>query len=88
MSYNEILNISVDSVTLSNKPLSNLEIIDATKRLSLNWFKEFLRDTLPKKEKLIECGVLNLDSSSGEGTHWVMWFRKGKDKFDFDSYGV
>ena len=29
-----------------------------------------------------------LDSSSGDGTHWVMWFKKGKVKFDFDSYGV
>ena len=27
-------------------------------------------------------------SSSGDGTHWVMWFKKGKDKFYFDSYGV
>ena len=31
MSYSEIPNISVDSVVLPNKPLSNLEIIDATK---------------------------------------------------------
>ena len=22
------------------------------------------------------------------GTHWVMWFKKGNDKFFFDSYGV
>ena len=22
------------------------------------------------------------------GTHWVMWFKTGKDKFYFDSYGV
>ena len=29
-----------------------------------------------------------LDSSSGDGTLWVMWFKKGKDKFYFDSYGV
>ena len=35
-----------------------------------------------------ECGVLNLDSSSGDGTHWVTWFKKGKQKFYFDSYGV
>ena len=48
----------------------------------------FLRDTLPKKPKLNECGILNLDSSSGDGTHWVMWFKKGKDKLYFDSYGV
>ena len=34
ISYNEIPNILVGSVTSPNKPLSNLEIIDATKRLS------------------------------------------------------
>ena len=84
-----IPNILVDSVVLPNKPLSNLEIIDATKKLSLDGFRGiFLRDTLPTKTKLNECGVLNLDSSSGDGTHWVTWFKKGKKKFYFDSYGV
>ena len=48
----------------------------------------FLRDTLPTKTKLNECVILNLDSSSGDGTHWVMLFKKGKVKFYFDSYGV
>ena len=73
MSYNEIQNILVDSVTLPNKPLSNLEIIDAAKRLSVKGFRGvFLRDNLPKKAKLNECGILNLDSSSGDGTHLVM----------------
>ena len=47
-----------------------------------------MRDTLLKKLKLNECGILNLDSSSGDGTHWVMWFKKGKYTFYFDSYGV
>ena len=84
-----IPNILVDSVVLPNKPLSNLEIIDAAKKLSLDVFRGvFLRDTLPTKTKLNECGILNLNSSSGDGTHWVMWFKKGKDKFYFDSYGV
>ena len=51
MSYSEIPNILVDSVTLPNKPLSNLEIIHAAKRLSVNGFRgEFLRDTLPTKQ--------------------------------------
>ena len=48
----------------------------------------FLRDTLPTKTKLNECGTLNLDSSSGDGTHFVMWFKKGKNKLYFDSYEV
>ena len=86
MSYNEIPNILVDSVSLTNKPLSNLELIGAAKRLSLYGFRGvFLRDTLPKKAKSNECGILNLDSSSGDRTHWVMWLKKGKDKFYFDS---
>ena len=48
----------------------------------------FATHTLPKKAKLNECGILNLESSSGDGTHWVMWFKNGKDKFHFNSYGV
>ena len=39
MSYNEIPNILVDSVSLSNKPISNHEIIDAAKRLPLYGFR-------------------------------------------------
>ena len=79
MSYNEIPNILVDSVSLPNKPFSNLEIIDAAKKLSLYAFRgAFLWDTLRTKTKLNKCGILNLDSSSGDGTHWVMWFKKRK----------
>ena len=41
-----IPNILVDSVVLPNKQLSNLEIIDAAKKLSLDGFRGvFLRDT-------------------------------------------
>ena len=77
MSYNELPNILVDSVALPNKPLLNLEIIDAAKKLSLYGFRGvFFRDILPKKPKLNECGILNLDSSSGDGTHWFMWLKK------------
>ena len=39
MSYIEIPNILVDSVTFPNKPLSNLEIVDSAKRLSVNGFR-------------------------------------------------
>ena len=76
MSYNEIPNIVVDSVVLPNKSFSNIKVIDTANSLSLDGFKRvFLRDTLPKKAKLSECGILNLDSS-GYGTHWVIWFKK------------
>ena len=53
MSWYIIPNILVDSVVLPNKPLSNLEIIDAAKKLSLDGFRGvYLRDTLPKKRKI------------------------------------
>ena len=77
MIYNEIRNILVDSVVLLNKPLSNREIIDAPKSyhcVDLEGY--FFRDTLPKKAKLNECGISNLDSSSGDGTHWLCGSKK------------
>ena len=53
MSYTEIPNILVDSVAIPNKPLLNLKIIDAAKKLSLYEFRGVsLRDTLPKKSKI------------------------------------
>ena len=51
MSYNEIPNILVDSIFLPNKPLSNLEIIDAAKKVSRYGFRGvFLRDTCYKNK--------------------------------------
>ena len=51
-------NILVDSVVLLSKLRSNLEIIDAARKLSLYGFRGvLLRNTLPKKAKLNECGI-------------------------------
>ncbi|KAF0716965.1 Uncharacterized protein FWK35_00033782, partial [Aphis craccivora] len=56
--------------------------------LKINHFHGvFLRDSLPKKLHAIECGILNLDISSGDGSHWIA-FHKNKDKvIYFDSFG-
>ena len=37
---------------------------------------------------LNDCGILNLDTSSGDGTHWVMRLKKCKNKLYFGSYEV
>jgi len=47
-----------------------------------------LRDTLPKKPKRNERTIMNLDDTSGNGTHWVARFKSGNDKFYFDSFGL
>ena len=74
---------------LPNKPLSNFELEEAVKRLKIPSFRGvFLLDTLPKKPNKKECGIVNFDKSGGPGMHWVAWYKNGKTKIYFDSYGV
>lgn len=46
-----------------------------------------MRDLLPRKIYENECGIVNLDSSRGEGTHWVCYKKKGFIVQYFDSFG-
>ena len=83
------MNIQVEKNVLPNKPLSSFEIEDAVKKIGLKNFRGiFLRDTLPKKPKRNECAIVNLDDTSGDGTHWVAWFKRGDKKWYFDSFGL
>ena len=52
------------------------------------WRGIFSRDLLPKKPNIRECGILNLDSVDGPGTHWVAWYKNKGTKYYFDSYGI
>ena len=47
----------------------------------------FMRNTLPKTPKTYECGIVNLDTSSGPGSHWVAYFKRKKHVEYFDSFG-
>ena len=81
--------ISVKNVILPNKPLSNFELEDAVGKLNILCFRGvFLLDTLPRKPNKKECSIVNFDKSGGPGTHWVAWYKNGKTKIYFDSYGV
>lgn len=46
-----------------------------------------MRNNLPKRCNKQECGVINLDRSSGPGTHWVSYYKHKKICFYFDSFG-
>lgn len=47
-----------------------------------------MRNSLPKNGPLVnECAIVNLDDSSGPGTHWVAYRKNGKQIFYFDSFG-
>ena len=81
--------ISIKNVILPNKPLSNFDLEDAARKLKIPYFRGvFLLDALPRKPNKKECGIVNFDKSGGPGTHWVAWYKNGKTKIYFDSYGV
>ena len=72
--------ISVEGVVLPDKPLTNFEILSVVNKLGIPNFRSvFLRDVLQNKSLKKECGILNLGDSSGNGSHWMAWF-KNADK--------
>ena len=73
--------ISIKKIRLPNKPLNNLELEDAVKKLKIPSFRGvFLLDTLPKKPNKKECGIVNFNKSGDLGTHWVAWYKTVKIK--------
>jgi len=80
------------SVSLTDKEgdgSSNIELVEKAKKLKLNNFRgAFMRDQLNFVPALNECGILNLNTSNQPGSHWVCWFKRGKEKYYFDSFGV
>jgi hypothetical protein len=92
-------NINVENVILPDRALNNFELTSAVKKLEISNFKGvFMRNELSGDPDKIECGILNLDdndnltdaygTTSGRGTHWTCWFKKGKNIYYFDSYGL
>jgi len=81
--------IDVEGLILSSKPLSNFDLNEAAKKLKINHFRvTFVRDELPNKPRLHECGILNTGDSSTDGYHWICWYKARKTKLSFDSYGL
>ena len=46
------------------------------------------RDNLPVQMKMKECGIINLDSEIGTGTHWIANRNSNKYAGYFDSFGL
>jgi len=81
--------IDVCGVLLPNVPLSNIQLLEAAKKMKIRDFTGvYLRDELPVKPRDNECGILNLDDSSGRGSHWVAWIKRRNEKYYFDGYGL
>jgi len=66
------------------KPLTNIDINECIKKYKINNFRGvFARNELPSKPWKKECGVLNLDDMTGNGTHWVAWYKNKNKKILF-----
>lgn len=69
--------------------MTNFDIENLASELKIKYFRgSFMRDSLPNKIQLNECGVVNLDSIRNAGTHWVCYWKRGDEKYYFDSFGL
>ena len=76
-------------ISFINKPLSNIDLLNWVKKLGIKHFRGIhSRDGLPKQIKMNECGIVNLDSRIGPGTHWVAYRNGDKSTEYFDSFGL
>ena len=68
--------------------LSNLNLIHYAQELNIPNFRGvFMRDTLPKNPRMKECVIVNLNTSKQKGSHWVAYWKSGKKRIYFDSFG-
>ena len=60
---------------ISYKPLTNFELHDLAKQLQLDIRGVFIRDNLPRVNK-IECGIVNFNKSTEVSSHWVCYYKE------------
>lgn len=73
---------------LPDKPLSEIDLKHAIKLLKIKNFRNvYMRDSLPLTPWLRECGIINLDGSTGPGTHWIVYRKVLNNVYYFDSFG-
>ena len=68
---------------------TNIELQTIVNKLNIQNFKGiYCKDELKNMKPIdTECGIINLDDSSGSGTHWTGYYRKNKSNFYFSSFG-
>ena len=72
----------------SERGLTNFDLISCIEKLKVPYFRGvFMRDELPSRKHIIECGIMNLNKSNQIGSHWVCFVRNKKDRIYFDSFG-
>lgn len=76
------------NLKIATGPLSNIDIIKYAQQVNIPHFRGvFMRDTLPSVPWEDECAIVNLNTSSQAGSHWVCYYKNGKNRVYFDSFG-
>ena len=71
---------------IPDKPLSIIELARYVRLLKISGFRGvFMRDTLQYPFKVV-CGIVNFNTSSQPGSHWVCYYRNKNERIYFDSY--
>ena len=72
----------------SERGLTNFDLISYIDQLKVPYFcGVFMRDELPNRKHIMECGIMDLNTSDQIGSHWVCFVRNKKDRIYFDSFG-
>ncbi len=79
--------MDIYGVNIPYKPLSNFELYDFAEKLKINLRGVYMRDNLPSSPLIDECGIVNFNKISEAGSHWICYFKKGEEKYYFDSFG-
>lgn len=75
-------------ITLPSRTMSDQELLRFVTRARIPNFRGVhMRDELANRPLKNECGILNLETHMQKGTHWTCWFKEGKERYYFDSYG-
>ena len=79
------------NVTIPNHhPLTNYDIWRYARELGISSLRTVcMLDDLPSKayKNNNECGIVNLNKTGEKGSHWVAYWKSGKQRIYFDSFG-
>ena len=72
----------------SDRALTNFDLSSYIEKLRVPHFRGvYMRNTLPKTPKCVECCIKNLNTSDEIGSHWVGYVKNHDVRIYFDSFG-
>ena len=71
--------------SIPDRPLTNIELATYARELEIPHFRGvFMRDTLPQYPFNVGSGIVNFNTSSQPGSHWVCYYRYKNERIYFD----